>query len=147
MERFLKNVIIMPRKNTAFYSVKQKLYHSLVIIYDCLQRNLGINATIILASALLYLRKGIDIPEEIRYVKCCQMSFSLTEDGIDVKPYFTEQTRPSTDNVHLVVCVHGLDGMIVSIYLLFIYCQVHDDSTMIFAGTIHSYRKYFKLTP
>ena len=27
-----------------------------------------------------------------------------------VKPYFTERIVSTTENVHLVVCVHGLDG-------------------------------------
>ena len=34
----------------------------------------------------------------------------MKTDEIDVKPYFTERMIATTESIHLVVCVHGLDG-------------------------------------
>lgn len=41
------------------------------------------------------------------------INFSLYNDEAKVKPYFQEKIVATTENVHLVVCVHGLDGKAV----------------------------------
>ena len=36
--------------------------------------------------------------------------YSHFQHEINVKEYFTQRILATTENVHLVVCVHGLDG-------------------------------------
>jgi len=36
--------------------------------------------------------------------------YRLLTDEVEVKPYYSEKVVATTENVHLVICVHGLDG-------------------------------------
>ena len=62
-----------------------------------------------LTRFFLSIFRSLFVQHFISYVSFISLR-SLLSDVSKVQPYFSEKIVATTENVHLVICVHGLDG-------------------------------------